>query len=392
MSRRRLTVIGFLGIDPRSGQAGARRAGSAGGRPSSLCQHEDLLVDRLVLLLRDAVHRRWREVVAARHRARSRPRPRCSCEVIEIADPWDFEEVYGALHDFARALPVRSRRARTTWSTSPPARTSRRSACSCWPSRATSRRGCSRRRRRPAAGDGGRGRHLHASSTSTCRATTASPRASRRSAREGAVVPQGGHRHPERGLQPADRARSSRWPSRSRDPVLLMRPDRRRQVAARAADLRAQEGAPPGRGRARRGQLRHAARRRRDVGAVRPRRGRLHRRGRGARRACCARRTRACCSSTRSASSASTSRRCSCARSRTRRFFPVGSDKEVRSDFQLIAGTNRDLADARRERPLPRGPAGAHQPVDLPPARPARAARGHRAEPRLRARTRAATR
>ncbi len=26
-----------------------------------------------------------------------------------------------------------------------------------------------------------------------------------------------------------------------------------------------------------------------------------------------------------------------------KRFFPFGSDKEVASDFQLIAGTNRDL-------------------------------------------------
>ena len=24
-------------------------------------------------------------------------------------------------------------------------------------------------------------------------------------------------------------------------------------------------------------------------------------------------------------------------------FFPVGSDKEIQADFQLIAGTNRDL-------------------------------------------------
>jgi sigma54-dependent transcription regulator len=26
-----------------------------------------------------------------------------------------------------------------------------------------------------------------------------------------------------------------------------------------------------------------------------------------------------------------------------KRFFPLGSDKETQSDFQLIAGTNRDL-------------------------------------------------
>ena len=40
--------------------------------------------------------------------------------------------------------------------------------------------------------------------------------------------------------------------------------------------------------------------------------------------------------------------------------------------------------------PLPRGPARAHQPLDLPAAGPRRAARGHRAQPRLRARAGAA--
>ena len=33
-----------------------------------------------------------------------------------------------------------------------------------------------------------------------------------------------------------------------------------------------------------------------------------------------------------------------------KRFLPVGADKEAASDFQLIAGTNRDLVDARRAR------------------------------------------
>src|SRR6185437_12178074 len=32
-----------------------------------------------------------------------------------------------------------------------------------------------------------------------------------------------------------------------------------------------------------------------------------------------------------------------------KRFLPVGSDKEVQSDFQLIAGTNRDLGQRVRE-------------------------------------------
>ena len=46
-----------------------------------------------------------------------------------------------------------------------------------------------------------------------------------------------------------------------------------------------------------------------------------------------------------------------------KRFLPLGADREVRSDFQLIAGTNRDLRAAVADGPLPRRPARAHQPV-----------------------------
>ena len=69
-----------------------------------------------------------------------------------------------------------------------------------------------------------------------------------------------------------------------------------------------------------------------------------------------------------------------------KRFYPVGSDKQVTSDFQLIAGTNRDLARGGPRRPVPRRSARAARAVDVPAPGAARAPRGHRAEPRLRAR------
>ena len=57
-----------------------------------------------------------------------------------------------------------------------------------------------------------------------------------------------------------------------------------------------------------------------------------------------------------------------------KQFLPLGADREVRSDFQLIAGTNADLAAARADGALSRGSARAHQPVDVPAARPRRTA------------------
>ena len=67
-----------------------------------------------------------------------------------------------------------------------------------------------------------------------------------------------------------------------------------------------------------------------------------------------------------------------------KRFFPLGSDREVESDFQLIAGTHRDLRGTSGRRPVPRGPVRPHQPVDLRAAGPGWTPRGHRAEHRLR--------
>ena len=90
----RNVVIGFLGT--KLDAHGRRR-----WRPSvDLCRHPGFPVDRLELL-HDARFARLAEQVAADARAASE-----GTEVLprrlDLADPWDFEEVYGALFDFAR--------------------------------------------------------------------------------------------------------------------------------------------------------------------------------------------------------------------------------------------------------------------------------------------------
>ena len=96
-----LVIIGLLGTQ-LDRAVGPHRWES--WRPTvSLCQHEDLLVHRLELLcdrrstnLADTVTQDITgvspETVVRRH-------------AVEFSDPWDFEEVYGALADFARGYP-----------------------------------------------------------------------------------------------------------------------------------------------------------------------------------------------------------------------------------------------------------------------------------------------
>lgn len=70
-------------------------------RPSvSLCQHEAFVVDRFELLHERAATKGARQV--AEDIAAVSPETEVRLHVIELSDPWNFEEVFGALHDFAR--------------------------------------------------------------------------------------------------------------------------------------------------------------------------------------------------------------------------------------------------------------------------------------------------
>jgi transcriptional regulatory protein RtcR len=70
-------------------------------RPTvALCRHEDLLIERMELLYQ----KKWQKLtdqVVEDLRACS-PETEVRLHEVEIADPWDFQEVYGALLDFAR--------------------------------------------------------------------------------------------------------------------------------------------------------------------------------------------------------------------------------------------------------------------------------------------------
>jgi transcriptional regulatory protein RtcR len=97
--KRRTVVIGLLGTTIDRGKGTKRWEG---WRPSvAACQHEDLLVDRFELLhpqrftaLAETVRDDIRHVS---------PETEVRLVLDETSDPWDFEEVYGSLHDFARS-------------------------------------------------------------------------------------------------------------------------------------------------------------------------------------------------------------------------------------------------------------------------------------------------
>ncbi len=100
---RKTVVIGLLGtqLDQRGG-FGPGRWDS--WRPSvAACQQPDLVVDRFELLHGSAFER-LAELVAKDMRQAS-PETEVRRHVLDLADPWDFEEVYASLYDFAESYP-----------------------------------------------------------------------------------------------------------------------------------------------------------------------------------------------------------------------------------------------------------------------------------------------
>ena len=95
-------VIGFLGSTLDASKRDASRWGK--WRPNvSVTMHEDLRVDRLVLL-HGARHDGLAKFIA-HDIASVSPETTVEPQIIDFADPWDFEEVYGKLLDFVRAYP-----------------------------------------------------------------------------------------------------------------------------------------------------------------------------------------------------------------------------------------------------------------------------------------------
>lgn len=103
MAKQRPTVvIGFLGLKVDDSRRDASRWDR--WRPSvDLCRHDDLVVRRFELIA-DSKHLSLARQVGA-DIATVSPETEVELRTMDLVDPWDFEEVFGALLDFARAYP-----------------------------------------------------------------------------------------------------------------------------------------------------------------------------------------------------------------------------------------------------------------------------------------------
>jgi transcriptional regulatory protein RtcR len=106
MPQKRLVIIGMLGnvLDQGKGPERWQR-----WRPTvALCQHEDLLVARLELLH----HRRDTALVStiSKDIAQVAPETQLRLHELDVENPWDLEQVYERLYDFARSFEFRTDR------------------------------------------------------------------------------------------------------------------------------------------------------------------------------------------------------------------------------------------------------------------------------------------
>ena len=101
---RPLVVIGMFGANLDAYRDRKKRWDK--WRPSlSICQHEDLIVDRFELL-HSAAYRCPAELLAGDITTVS-PETEVNLHPIDMQNPWDFEEVYSALYDFAHSFDWR---------------------------------------------------------------------------------------------------------------------------------------------------------------------------------------------------------------------------------------------------------------------------------------------
>lgn len=105
---KKTVVIGFLGTQLDSGRGAGRWEK---WRPTvSLVQHEDTVVDRLELL-----YTRPHEALALviqQDIATMSPDTEVRLVALDMADPWDFGEVYGALYDWVKQYPFQPEKER----------------------------------------------------------------------------------------------------------------------------------------------------------------------------------------------------------------------------------------------------------------------------------------
>ncbi|WP_026432778.1 RNA repair transcriptional activator RtcR [Paracidovorax oryzae] len=95
---KRNVVVGFIGTQLDSGQGAGRWTK---WRPTvSLVQHEDMLVDRMELLYATKYEALAQTVV--RDIAGISPQTTVNLVPMDVGDPWDFGEMYAALYDWVR--------------------------------------------------------------------------------------------------------------------------------------------------------------------------------------------------------------------------------------------------------------------------------------------------
>ncbi|WP_266157287.1 RNA repair transcriptional activator RtcR [Dyella silvatica] len=99
---KRKVVIGFLGTQLDAGEGPGRWEK---WRPTvSLGMQEDFLVSRIELLVDERSYRRLADQVRA-DLGQVSPETQVRTHDTYLADPWDFESMYSVLHDFARRYP-----------------------------------------------------------------------------------------------------------------------------------------------------------------------------------------------------------------------------------------------------------------------------------------------